>query len=280
MMAQHSARELRLSRLYRHHPSRLMIVPLDHSITDGSVVPAGTTLDGLVGQLADASVDAIIVHKGSLRHIEPRRLRAMSVIVHLNASTFQAADVNSKYLVTGVEEALRLGADAVSMHINVGCADEREQIADLGRIADECDRWNMPLLAMMYPRGPRIANPVDPAFVAHAVTVAAELGADIVKAPYVGTVAEMADVTAASPVPIVTAGGSRRDTLDGVLCYVRDALAAGAAGVAMGRNVFQAPHPQIIAGQVARLIHAADLSGYAPELVEGPYRELEKAVLA
>ncbi|HTZ45664.1 MAG TPA: 2-amino-3,7-dideoxy-D-threo-hept-6-ulosonate synthase [Jatrophihabitans sp.] len=279
-MPHHSARELRLARLYRHHPSRLMIVPLDHSITDGSVVPRGTTMDGLVGQLADASVDAIIVHKGSLRHIEPRRLRAMSVIVHLNASTFQAADPNSKYLVTGVEEALRLGADAVSMHINIGAADEREQIADLGRVANECDRWNVPLLAMMYPRGPKITNPSDPALVAHAVTVAAELGADIVKAPYAGTVAEMADVTAASPIPVVPAGGSRRDTVDGVLSFVRDALAGGAAGVAMGRNVFQSPQPHLVASQVARLVHASDNSNYPPELVEGPYRELEKAVLA
>jgi len=279
-MSHHSARELRVARLFRHHPERLLVVPLDHSITDGPVVPRGGTMDRLVGQLADASVDAIIVHKGSLRHIDPRRLHGMSVIVHLNASTFQAHDPNAKYLVTAVDEALRLGADGVSMHINIGAVDEREQIADLGRVADECDRWNMPLLAMMYPRGPKVTNPSDPALVAHAVTVAAELGADIVKAPFAGTVAEMADVTAASPVPVITAGGSRRDSLDGVLGFVRDALAGGAAGVAMGRNVFQAPDPHLVASQVARLVHAPDLSSYPPELVEGTYRELEQAVLA
>ena len=251
----HFARSLRLRRLYRHSTAGLMITPLDHSISEGPVVPKGTTLDQLAGRLAAGGSDAVVVHKGSVRHISPERFAAMSLIIHLNASTSRALDPNAKYVVTEVEEALRLGADAVSVHVNLGSDDEGQQIGDLGRIADACDRWNLPLLAMIYPRGPRIVNPRDPAMVAHAVTVASDLGADLVKTVFLGSTAEMLDLTAACPVPILVAGGPALPTEEDVLAYVRDALAGGAGGVAMGRNIFQASDPRRLAAKVARLVH-------------------------
>jgi 2-amino-4,5-dihydroxy-6-oxo-7-(phosphonooxy)heptanoate synthase len=250
-----AARSLRLRRLYHHGLAGLMVTPLDHSISDGPIVPRGSSIDQLAGQLAVAGVDAIVVHKGSLRHIHAERFATMSLIMHLNASTAQASDPDAKYLVTGVETAIRLGADAVSVHVNLGSADERHQIADLGRVGDDCERWNLPLMAMMYPRGPRITDPRDPALVAHAVTIAADLGADLVKTVFTGSVAEMLDITAASPVPVLVAGGPPRGSEEGVLGFVSDALAAGAAGVAIGRNIFQSADPERLAGKVARLVH-------------------------
>lgn len=276
---QHFARAVRLRRLFHHHPGRLMIVPLDHSLSDGPVVPRGSSIDELAGQLAGAGVDAVVVHKGSLRHIDHARLADMSLILHLNASTAHAPDPDAKHVVTGVEAALRLGADAVSVHVNMGSLGEARQLADLGRIADECDRWNLPLLAMMYPRGPEITDPTDPELVAHAVTLAADLGADLVKAPYVGSRPEMVELTAACPIPLVCAGGPRRGTEEEVLAFARDALAGGAAGVAMGRNIFQAPDPAAMAGRVAGVVHglAGDTLG---QLAEGHGSELRETVLA
>lgn len=275
----HFARSLRLCRLYHHSAAGLMVTPLDHSVSDGPIVPKGSSIDQLAGQLAAAGVDAIVVHKGSLRHIDVKRFATMSLIVHLSASTEQAPDPNAKYLVTGVEDAVRLGADAVSVHVNLGSDDERQQIADLGRIADDCDRWNLPLMAMMYPRGPRIANPRDPALVAHAVTIAADLGADLVKTVFTGSVLEMLDITAASPVPVLVAGGPSRDSEADVLGYVRDALAAGAAGVAMGRNIFQSADPERLAGKVARLVHQFP-GEHLEDLIGGRHDDRRKVVLA
>lgn len=275
----HFARSLRLRRLYHHSLSGLMVTPLDHSISDGPIVPRGSSIDQLAGQLAAADVDAIVVHKGSLRHIAVDRFAGMSLIVHLNASTAQAPDPDAKYLVTGVEEAVRLGADAVSVHVNIGSADERQQVADLGRIADACDRWNLPLMAMMYPRGPGVVNPRDPVLVAHAVMIAADLGADLVKTLFTGSVAEMLDITAASPVPVLVAGGPPHGSEAGVLDFVRDALTGGAAGVAMGRNIFQSADPERLAGRVARLVHQFpddDLE----DLIGGQHHDRRKAVLA
>ncbi|WP_031510734.1 2-amino-3,7-dideoxy-D-threo-hept-6-ulosonate synthase [Streptomyces megasporus] len=279
MTAHHFARALRLRRLFRHSDSRLMVVPLDHSISDGPVVPRGSTIDRLAGRIAAGGADAIVVHKGSLRHIRPARFADMSLILHLNASTAHAPDPDAKHLVTGVEDAVRLGADAVSVHINLGSREEHRQIGDLGRVADLCDRWNLPLMAMVYPRGPQIADPHDPRLVAHAVTLAADLGADVVKTAWAGSAAAMLDVTAACPIPVLVAGGPPRGTEEEVLGFVRDALLGGAAGVAMGRNVFQAPDPQAMTAAVARLVHEGPRESY--DHLTGEHRsEREQAVLA
>ncbi|MFB7560800.1 2-amino-3,7-dideoxy-D-threo-hept-6-ulosonate synthase [Streptomyces brevispora] len=275
----HFAREMRLGRLFRHGDGRLLITPLDHSVTDGPVVPRGSSVDRLTGQLAAGGVDGVVVHKGVLRHIAPSRFAGMSLIVHLSASTRHAPDSEAKYLVTAVEDALRLGADAVSVHINMGSADERQQIGDLGRVADLCDRWNLPLLAMVYPRGPGIRHPQAPELVVHAATLAADLGADLVKVPYVGNVAEMRDVVAACPIPLLCAGGPRRGSGTDVLAFVRDVLLGGAAGVAMGRNIFQAADPRRMAARVAGVVHGEPQPHKADE-TEGQRDERTEAVLA
>ncbi|MVO88515.1 2-amino-4,5-dihydroxy-6-one-heptanoic acid-7-phosphate synthase [Streptomyces sp. p1417] len=260
-------RGLRLRRLYGGDSGRLLIVPLDHSVTDGPLT-AGRTLGDLVGSLAASRVDAVVLHKGSLRAVRPGLFRDTSLIVHLSASTVHAADPNAKYLVATVEEALRLGADAVSVHVNLGSLEERRQIADMAAVAEACDRWNLPLLAMMYPRGPKIDNPRDPELVAHAVTLAADLGADLVKTVYVGDESEMRDLTRAAPLPVVAVGGPRAGDDRQVVAYVEEVLRGGAAGVAMGRNIFQAPDPGALAARLAAVIHAE--GSFVPAPIPAP----------
>lgn len=258
------ARRVRLRRLYRHSDQRMLVVPLDHSVTTGPITTA-TALNRLVGQLAHNGVDAVVLHKGSLRHIDHTWFAETSLIVHLSASTVHAADPDTKYLVANVEESLRLGADAVSVHVNLGSAHEGRQIADLAAVAEACDRWNMPLLAMVYPRGPQIHDPQDPDLVAHAVTLAADLGADIVKTVPTGSVAAMADITRACPIPVIVAGGPALAGAAELRSYVTDALRGGTRGVAMGRNIFQATDPGATARMVADLVHHAPPPVRLPE---------------
>src|SRR5690242_1189587 len=107
-----AGRRLRRRRLYRSGGDRLLVVPLDHPVTDGPIGPAAA-LDGLVEQVARAGADAVVLHKGSVPRVRPQWLSTLALIVHLSASTRHAADPDAKYLVTTVEEALTLGADAV-----------------------------------------------------------------------------------------------------------------------------------------------------------------------
>ena len=87
-----------------------------------------------------------------------------------------------------VEEALRLGANAVSVHVNIGGKEESEMLQNLGMISDKCVEWSVPLVAMMYPRGENIKDPHNPEIVAHVARIGAETGADIVKTVYTGDV--------------------------------------------------------------------------------------------
>ena len=248
-----AGKSLRLRRLSGPGDGRYLFVPLDHSVSDGPVVPQARW-NGLLRALVDGGADAIIVHKGRVRAIAPEILQQCALIVHLSAGTAYAADTDAKVLVGSVEEALRYGADAVSVHVNLGSDTEHKQLADLGAVATACDAWNLPLLAMIYPRGPRIADPHDPVLLAHAVNIAADLGADLVKTAIALPLDRMAEVVASSPVPVLAAGGppDGSDLID----YGTAVMRSGCRGLAVGRRVFSNPAPRALMSQLADVVHA------------------------
>ena len=182
--------------------------------------------------------------------------------MHASASTKLAHDPNNKVQVARVGEAVRLGADAISVHINVGGSErEPEMLEKLARVAEECDALGMPLLAMMYPRGKNVPNGMDADALAHVARVGAELGADIVKCPYSGDSESFRKVVEGCPVPVVIAGGPKCESDRDVLEMVKGAMEAGAAGVSLGRNVFQHPRP----GAMVRALRAVIMDGAGVE---------------
>ena len=160
-----------------------------------------------------------------------------------------------------MEEAIKTGADAVSVHINVGAETEGEMLADVGRISKECNEWGMPLLVMAYPRGPKITDSYDPQMVAHAARVASELGADIVKCSYTGDIDSFRDVVKGALAPVVIAGGPKMNSDDEILQMVYDSIEAGGHGVSIGRNVFQHRNVQAMTGAISDIV----LHGYTVE---------------
>ncbi|GAA2522592.1 2-amino-3,7-dideoxy-D-threo-hept-6-ulosonate synthase [Winogradskya humida] len=259
-------RRLRLRHLYRRPGSGLLVVPLDHAIAGGPLHHRGD-LDNLVASLADNGADAVVLHKGAARRVHPARFRRLSLVLHLNASTGLAPDPDAKYPVATVEEALRLGAEAVSVHINVSSLTESRQIAHLALTAEDCDRWGVPLLAMMYVRGPEMIDGRAPELISRALTVAAELGADLVKTSLPATPDELAPILTDCPIPVLAAGGPVAGGLVAggsvaggggsaeVVAALADAVRAGAGGIAAGRLVFTAPDPGAMVRQLATLVH-------------------------
>ncbi|MFJ3222709.1 2-amino-3,7-dideoxy-D-threo-hept-6-ulosonate synthase [Streptomyces sp. NPDC086783] len=248
-----TGRALRFARLAGYGDGRLVLVPLDHSVSDGPIT-AAVRFDELVRDIVAGGADGIVVHKGRARLLDPTLFATCSLIVHLSASTVHSPDGNAKVLVADVEEALRLGADAVSVHVNIGSDTEAKQLADMAKVAAACDRWGMPLLAMIYLRGPRITGPVTPEQVAHVVTLAAELGADLVKTAFAQPADGMTDAVAASPLPVLVAGGSH-DTRASLGEFARTALAVGCQGLAIGRRVFTAPAPGRLVRELVDIVH-------------------------
>jgi 2-amino-4,5-dihydroxy-6-oxo-7-(phosphooxy)heptanoate synthase len=250
-----SGKNLRTRRIVHPVSGTSFLVPLDHSLADGPVSTAAG-FAGLVAALAANEVDGIIVHKGRVRFLPTELLGRLALVVHLSGSTRFAPDTDAKVLVGAVAEAVALGADGVSVHINLGSSNEAAQLSDFGLVADRCARWGLPLLAMVYPRGPRIADPTDPTLLAHAANVAADLGADIVKLPFTGSPATMREVVDASPIPVVTAGGGVVGDTGAFLDLIDSTMDSGVLGVAVGRNIFRAADPGQLARLVAQRVHA------------------------
>lgn len=251
-----TGKSIRLRRLFGHDDGRLLIIPMDHSVTSGPLGPV-ERVNAVVRDAAVNGADAVVLHKGRLRAVDHHWFGQLALIVHLSASTIHAPDADAKYPVASVEEALRLGADAVSVHVNLGSDDEARQIADLAATAAASDRWNVPLLAMIYPRGPRIENPFAVEVIAHAAALGADLGADLVKTNYPGQPGVMAEVIASCPIPVVAAGGPRLAAAE-ALDYVRDVMASGACGVAMGRTIFEAEQPAVMVRAISDIVHGAN----------------------
>ena len=247
-------KQVRLERIINREDHRTIIVPMDHGVTIGAV-------DGLVdmreavNDMAIGGADAVLMHKGLIRCSHRSAGKDVGLIVHLSASTMLTPNANTKTLVGTVEEGIKHGADAVSVHVNLGDPNERLMLADLGKVAATCDDWHMPLLAMMYARGPEVANSFDPKVVAHCARVGVELGADIVKVSYTGDMDSFADVVSGCCVPVVIAGGERMDSTRQVLQMVHDSIKAGGAGVSMGRNVFQHPRRIELMRALRAIVH-------------------------
>lgn len=231
-------KEIRLNRITKN--GRMVCVTLDHGVSTGPIQGI-EDIKSTISKVEKGGATTILIHKGLMRLIP--LFNQTGIIIHLSASTNLGLTPNRKILTTNVKEAVRLGGDAVSVHINVGGKDEPEMLEQLGIVSGECDRWGMPCIAMMYPRGENIPNEHDPEKVAHAARVGAELGADIVKTVYTGDPDSFKEVVKKCPVPIAIAGGPKAKTEKDVFEMVRGALDAGAIGVTFGRNIFQHSEP-------------------------------------
>jgi fructose-bisphosphate aldolase/2-amino-3,7-dideoxy-D-threo-hept-6-ulosonate synthase len=262
-----SGKQIRLERIMDRNTKKTVIVPMDHGVTNGPI-PGLIDLERAVNLVADGGANAVIGHVGLALHGHRKGGRDVGLVLHLSASTSIGPDPNEKVLVNTVTNALKMGADGVSMHVNIGADSEARMLADLGKVAVECMEWGMPLLAMMYPRGKKISDEKALEHVKLAARVAAELGADIVKTVYTGDPDSFREVTRGCPVPVVVAGGSKTDDL-ATLELIEGAMLGGAAGISIGRNAFQHRAPDKFVKAAALIVHEGRSAREALEILNG-----------
>ena len=261
-------KDIRLERVIDRNSARTVIVPMDHGTTMGPIrglEDMKVTIDSVV----DGGANAIVLHKGIVRAGHRRSGKDVGLIVHLSASTVLSPDPNAKIGVCEVEEAITLGADGVSIHVNLGAETESLMLQHFGIIGRKCAEWGMPLFAMMYARGAKVEHEYDAKYVKHAARVGAELGADVVKCVYTGDPDSFAEVVSGCPVPVVIAGGEKTETERDLFEIISGALAAGAAGVSIGRNVFQHEKPMRIVAAIGRMVHQNATADDALEFLAG-----------
>ncbi|MDD5066344.1 MAG: 2-amino-3,7-dideoxy-D-threo-hept-6-ulosonate synthase [bacterium] len=246
-------KQIRLERIRDRETGRTIIVPMDHGVTVGPIkglIDMGHAVDSV----ANGGANAVIGHAGLPLYGHRHHGRDIGLILHLSASTSLNPDPNNKVLVNSVERAIKMGADGVSIHVNIGADDEANMLRDFGHVSEQCMEWGMPLLAMMYARGGKIKKETDVEVVKLAARVGAELGADIVKCNYTGDPDSFAKVVEGCPAPVIIAGGEKMETDRDVLEMVYWSLQAGGKGVSIGRNIFQHSNPFRIVKAMSALV--------------------------
>ncbi len=247
-------KRIRLERILNRNTGRTVVVPMDHGVTVGPIQGL-VDMRTMVNDVTEGGANAVLGHMGLPLYGHRQSGKDVGLILHLSGSTVWSPDPNAKVLVNSVESALKMGADAVSIHVNIGAASEAEMLHDLGRTSVACMEWGVPLLAMMYTRGAKIKSESDPAAVKHAARIAAELGADLVKVTYTGSADTFRKVIEGCPIPVLIAGGEKAESDRDVFENVRGALAAGGSGVCIGRNVFQHDRPLAMMRAICAMVH-------------------------
>jgi class I fructose-bisphosphate aldolase len=244
-----------IERLRNPESGRVFTVAVDHAPSYG-VLEGLERIGPVVDRVASAGPDAMVMMKGvAEQHFRPYAGR---VALMLKCSSLSPFHSEHDVWVNSVEDALRLGADAIAMALTVGSVQQPLLLSNLAALVREAERVGLPVVVHAYPNGELV--PPDERFsvaqVGYASRLAMELGVDIVKTFYTGSAETFAQVVEmAAPALVVAAGGPRLETDADVLNMAYDVVQAGAAGITFGRNVWQSGKPGHMIRALKYILH-------------------------
>ncbi len=241
----------RLYRIFRPD-GRALIVAMDHALLDGPC-PGLEDPGQTIARVIAGGADAILTSYGIARRFA-KELAPVGLILRLDGGATSLNPGSSPgALLYQVETALRLGADAVAVSAFPGSPAEEASLIYLAHTIEAAHAWGLAVLAEMVPGGfdsPPEKRTLEA--IALAARVGAELGADLIKTPYVQGFRAVTDACYA---PVVILGGAKRGREEEMLTIIGEAMEAGSAGVAIGRNIFQAADPTAMTRAVAAILH-------------------------
>jgi len=241
-------------RLFDTKSGNALMLALDHGTGHG-LLPGLEDLKDLLDNSSGKRVQGVVLNKGMARAHGAELDTGLNIIINLSAGTRHGVPDYNKTLVCSVSEALRLGADAVSVQVNIGNDLEDRMLADFGVAVAEAHEHGLPVAAVIRPRGERIVDESDKSLVAHAITLGGELAADLVCVPYSGDPQSFATACAHCPAPVLVTGGSTARNFNEFTSACAEALASGAAGIWAGRQVFQHAMPYVALDKLIALVH-------------------------
>jgi len=202
---------------------------------------------------------AIVLQKGIAEKYYAPYKDKIPLILKLNGKTALEGGEPYSPMICTVQEAQELGALAVGATVYIGSLHEPKMLEDFAKIVYEAHHNNLPVIGWMYPRGEKILDDSDPAILAYSARVGLELGADMIKIKYSGDKKSFSwIVKSAGKVKVVAAGGLKRNEAD-FFQQVKDIMAAGAKGLAVGRNVWQRANPLVITEKLKKIIWSKDV---------------------
>lgn len=255
-----SGKTLRLRRFFRH--KRTVIIPMDHAMYGGPVAGLEDPLK-LIRTIATTEADGVLLSPWLFAR-SAEVFGQLAVAARLDGGNSKLGKrVDQALNVATVEQVLRYGAEMVAINVFVGGENEPDMLLKLGETAEACQTWGMPLLAEMIPstalehhygRQERQENDLsDP--VAVVARMGAEYGGDLIKTIYSGKPAEFASAVCQATVPVLVAGGPKTSSDAAFFAMVRECMDAGAAGVVMGRNIWQRPRVEGMVAALCAIVH-------------------------
>jgi putative autoinducer-2 (AI-2) aldolase len=238
--------ENRLARIIRPATGRTVMLAIDHGYflgpTKGLECPS-TMCTPLV-----PGADTLMLTRGVLRNCIPSSTGTPIVLRVSGGTSVLQEDLSDETIITSVEECIRLNAVGMALSVFVGAPHQHQSIANLARLIDEGERYGIPVVAVTAV-GKDMGR--DARYLSLASRICAEMGAHVVKTYYCE---DFEKVTSTCPVPVVVAGGKKLPALE-ALQLTANAIAGGAVGVDMGRNIFQATSPIAMIQAVRAVVH-------------------------
>ncbi|MCC6148076.1 MAG: fructose-bisphosphate aldolase [Anaerolineaceae bacterium] len=239
----------RLSRLFTGEKHRCLLSPLDHGGWLGPVKGLNRPRQ-IVEQVISGGANALLISPGFYRAVAPVVPSHTAIVLRVSMTAGLSEKGTQETPVATLETALAMDADAVAVSVFFGRDGDIEIYKWLGGLIDACRAFEMPVVAEMMP--PEVRS-FDATAIAHAARIGMEIGADVIKTNYCGDREAFGEMVQSVPLPIIIAGGPSTGNVTTVE-LVQDAIAAGAAGVAIGRRVWQSDDPAVATRQIADIL--------------------------
>lgn len=251
----------RLSRVFDPADGKTVMLAFDHGYFQGptsGLERLDTSILPLVPQ-----ADALMLTRGALRTTVPADTNK-GIVLRASGGPSVLKELSDEEVSVGIDDAVRLDAAALAVQVFIGGENETKSIRNMTTLVDQGQAAGIPVLAVTAVGRDMVR---DARYFRLATRIPAELGAHFVKTYYVEEGFET--VTSSCPVPIVIAGGKKVPEHDALTVAYR-AIQEGAAGVDMGRNVFQSEHPSAMLSAVRGVVH----DGLKPDEAYALYQDL------
>ena len=247
----------RLARIFNPKTGRTVMLAFDHGYFQGATTGL-ERIDVKIMPLAPYA-DTLMLTRGILRSIVPPSF-TQSIVMRASGGTSMLKELSNEEITVDIEDSIRMNVSAMAVQVFIGGEHEKQSIINMTRLVDQGTRYGIPTLAVTAVGKDMVR---DARYFRLATRICAELGAHYIKTYYVEK--DFETVTASCPVPIVIAGGKKIPESD-ALKMAHNAIQQGAAGVDMGRNIFQSEAPVAMIKAVRSVVHENETAEKAFEL--------------
>lgn len=226
----------------------MIILPLDHATANG-ILPGIENPLHLLSELDHSFLNAIIINKGwVLKSNSYPVLSKTPFFIHLSASSSFFGG-NKKVITTSIKEAIKLGAEGVSIHINFDSNIDNSILSEVGLIIEQATEFGLPVLSMLY------KEKLSTGDLLHMSRIVEELGVDFIKLPYCKDIVTYEEIFSLISTPILLAGGQPEGNYVEFLKNAKEIVNLGASGIIAGRNIFQRVDPNYCLEILFNVIH-------------------------